>query len=416
VTWETRGKEFGAAIADARRVSASCFDPPLRVVFVGHVAQRSGGELALLRVLPALRTLGIDPHVILGEDGPLVRDMHDLDVSVEVLPFDAAARNLRRGNVRAGRIPIRAVAQTASYIATLTHRLRALQPDLVHTNTLKAAYLGGVAARAATVPVVWHVRDRIADDYLPYGAVRMTRGLARVIPNAVIANSRATLDTLGDRRDLLARVPHVVVHDSVRPPVEPRARREAAFTVGILGRLSPWKGQHIFLEAFARAFPDGPERAMVIGAALFDEYDYEVRLHQLCARLGITDRVTFAGHRDDVYDALGELDVLVHASTVPEPFGQVVLEGMAVGLPVIATAAGGPAEIITHRRDGMLVASEDIDALRTTLQTLRDNPQLRRSLSEAAAERASDFHPDVAAKRIASVYRRITQQSPASRV
>ena len=104
-------------------------------------------------------------------------------------------------------------------------------------------------------------------------------------------------------------------------------KRDGPFTVGMVGRIARWKGQHVFIEAFARAFPDGPERALIVGAPLFGDDDraYAEDLHTLASELGLDGRVTFTGFVDDVERRLAELDVLVHASVVPEPFGQVVV-------------------------------------------------------------------------------------------
>ncbi len=169
----------------------------------------------------------MNAHVVLGEDGPLVTRLQQAGVSVEVLPIDAAARELRKDTVRFGGAArgreegTRGTTQmggaalgTAAYVARLALRLRALRPDLVHTNSLKAGVYGSLAARAAGVPVVWHVRDRIAEDYLPRPAVRLVRTLVRHLPDGVLANSEATLDTLGAARG----APRWVVPDSVELP------------------------------------------------------------------------------------------------------------------------------------------------------------------------------------------------------
>ena len=117
--------------------------------------------------------------------------------------------------------------------------------------------------------------------------------------------------------------------------------------------------------------------------------------------------MTFAGFRDDVFAALAELDVLVHASTLPEPFGQVVIEGMAAGLPVVAAAAGGPLEIVTDDVDGILVPPADPDALATALLRLADNPALRAELGLQARRRALEFRPERVAEEVANLYRRM---------
>ncbi len=308
-------------------------DRALRVVYLGHCSQLSGAELALLRLLPALR--GVDPHVVLAEEGPLVAKLRDAGISTAVLAMADAARGLSRHRVRLGRLPVASALGSAWYVVRLTSVLRRLRPDLVHTNTLKAALYGGLAARAAGVPVIWHVRDRVAEDYLPLPTVRLIRALARRLPHGVIANSRATLDSLQ-----VAGIPTAVIPSAVPGHQAPASTRSPGrLRVGMVGRLAPWKGQDLFLRAFAQAFPSptGDARAVLVGAALFDEEEaYEADLRALAVRLGIHDRLEMTGFREDVAAELATFDVLVHASVIPEPFGQVVVEGMAAGLPVVA--------------------------------------------------------------------------------
>jgi glycosyltransferase involved in cell wall biosynthesis len=288
----------------------------------------------------------------------------------------------------------------------LARRLRRLRPDLVHANSLKALLYGGVAGRLAHVPVVWHVRDRIAPDYLPAGGVRLVGTLARALPSAVIANSHETLARLhaasGDRT---RRLPHAVVYDPLdRRPVPGRGRG-GPLRVGMLGRIAPWKGQDIFLDAFARAFERGEERARIVGAPLFGEERYHESLHRLVDELGLQARVEFAGFREDVYAELAQLDVLVHASRLPEPLGQVVQEGMRAGVPVVAAAAGGPAELIADGRSGFLFPPGDVQALAARLASLAADPDLRARVAAGAVARAEDFEPERIAPQVLDLYR-----------
>ncbi|HEX9991576.1 MAG TPA: glycosyltransferase, partial [Acidimicrobiales bacterium] len=393
-----------AAVAERHRrlyAEVAAPDRPIRVVVVDHTAQPSGAELSLLRFVEHLP--GVEAHVILGADGPLAGLLRDAGVPVEVLPMDEGARGLSKDDLRAGRVPLASVRSTAAYVRRLARRIRELRPDLVHTNSMKAHLYGGAAARLAGVPVVWHVHDRVAGDYLPAGAVRVVRGLSRVLPKAAIANSRATAATLPDG------VPTVVVHEPL-PATGPDAvptDRDGTFRVGIVGRLSPWKGQDLFLRAFAAAFPPGTPavEAAVIGGALFGEDDVEAGLRAIAADLGIADRVDFRGFREDVAVELGRLDVLVHASVIPEPFGMVVVEGMAAGLPVVAAGAAGPTEVITDHVDGVLYPMNDEAALAAALRELHGDPDLRRRLGEAGRARAEAFRPQVLAAGIREAYR-----------
>jgi glycosyltransferase involved in cell wall biosynthesis len=373
-----------------------------RVVYLGHVGRLSGAEIALARALPALLDR-VEPHVILGEDGPLVDRLRQDEISVEVIPLPVAVREVRKDEVRPKTLRWRSVAASMAYVWRLRRRLRELRPDLVHTNSLKSALYGGVAGRLAGIPVVWHIRDRIAPDYLPKAAVRVVRIAARFLPTAVVANSHTTLETLpGLHRGFV--VANTVVYDPIgeTPPQDKTVGRH--YRIGTLGRLAPWKGQNIFLDAFALAFPDGESEAWIIGSAMFGEDDYAASLHSQVRRLGIGERVVFRGFQDDIWSELAQIDTLVHCSLTPEPFGQVVVEGMAAGVPVIAAAAGGPTEIVTNNVDGILTLPGDVPALAAAMRRLHDDASLRHTLVTGGRETAFLYSPKRTANGLIAVY------------
>ena len=379
----------------------------LRVVYLGHVAQLSGGEIALVRLIGALDQ--VDAHVILAEDGPLVPRLLAAGASVEVLELRERTRDLRKERVGPGTLPASAVLDVAAYVPRLARRLRAVRPDVVHANTLKAGIYGSLAARLARVPSVWHVRDRIASDYLRRPTAIVLRILIGRLPHGVIANSQATRGTLRSAPERTAVV-YSIVHDPITSPLAPlKGAAERGFAVGMVGRIAPWKGQHVFLEAFAQAFGDGDEVAVVVGEAMFGEADarYGVELRELVAELGIAERVEFRGFRDDVWAELSRMDIFVHASVSAEPFGQVVVEAMLAGVPVVAAAAGGPLEILTDDVDGLLYPPGDVAALSAALTRLRDDPSLRSELAANALVRAQAFSPTAAAELVMSLYRQV---------
>lgn len=417
-TWQ-RAADRHAAIY-RRTIEPGSRSP--RVVFVDHCAELSGGEIAMLGLLQAFED--VQTHVILGEDGPLVPRLLQAGLSVEVLPLNPRAGRLRRRNVTPRAVLVGALFSSALYTLKLARRLRRLRPDIVHANSLKAGFYGLAAARLAGVPGVWHVRDRIADDYLPPFAVRLVRFWAGTAASAVITNSRATSATLPSNRERAVIPSPVHLTNGVvkkRGPTEgdetltngvakergPVDKPKRPFKVGMVGRLQPWKGQDVFLRAFAEAFPDGDSRAVLVGSAMFGEERYEDELRRLAVELGIEDRVYMKGFRSDVAAELAELDVLVHASIIPEPFGQVVVEGMAAGLPVVASAGGGPLESITDEVDGLLYPPGDWHALAERLLRLSDDDDLRVRLGNAGIARSRDFAPDKIAEKVTGVYRRM---------
>ena len=373
--------------------------PRLHVAFLGHVAQFSGAEIELLRCVEAAEN--IRSTVLLAEDGPLTSALRAAGASVETIALAERARGLKRTDVRPGRKQAVAAVDIVRYVGVLRRRLKALQPDVVSAISLKAGAYGAPAARLSRLPFVWHLHDQIAPTYLAREAVLPMRALIGTLPSAVISPSQTTLDTVGRFRPGVrtAIIPHPIPR-----PAEPAPLRSRVQRIGIVGRLAPWKGQDVFLRAFAQAVGEADVSAVVIGAAMFGEQDYADELHALAARLDVADRVEFTGFRRDVPAELRKLDLVVHASVLTEPFGTAVFEAMAAGLPVIAARSGGVAEYITHGRDGLLHTPGDVDDLAAMLRLAMDDDALRARLAANGREMTRQFAPARIAARWVEVY------------
>jgi glycosyltransferase involved in cell wall biosynthesis len=148
------------------------------------------------------------------------------------------------------------------------------------------------------------------------------------------------------------------------------------FVVGNIGRLVSWKGQEIFINALAEVVSRAPAlKAMIVGMPDPGQESYMDELRALTASCGIENRVIFTGFRMDVPRLLKAMDVVVHSSTRPEPFGIVVIESMASGLPIIATRGGGPLDSIEDGIDGLLVPLKDPQAMAEAIWGLYNDPQ-----------------------------------------
>jgi len=390
---------------------------PLRVLFVDHTAKLGGGELALLHLVRHLDRGRVEPTAVLFEDGPLRAELVGAGVPTRVLPLDASVNDARKDRLGAGNLlRVRQVAAAAAFVGRLARLIGDLDPDVVHTNSLKADVLGGLAGRRAGRAVVWHVRDRIAGDYLPPAVAAAFRAASRVVPHAVIANSHATLAALGDGRRSRRRA--AVVHGGVDlaaldatagAHLAPGAPADPTPTVGIVGRIAPWKGQHVFVEAAGLLARSGRDvRFEIVGAPLFGEADYLASLRARVGELGLSDRVRFAGFRRDAARAMLDLSVVVHASTSPEPFGQVVAEAMALRRPVVASDCGGPREIVEQGVSGLLVQPGDPAALAAAIGRLLDDPPLARRLADAGRARVeAHFTARHTARGVEAVYDRL---------
>jgi glycosyltransferase involved in cell wall biosynthesis len=359
-----------------------------RLLFVNHTAQLGGGEIALANLIAHLDRDRYEPLLLLFCDGPLREKVEGM-APVVIVPLSERVLDTHKETMGFGALTqLRGIASSAIFVLRLSLAIRKLNVDIVHTNSLKADILGGCAAKLAGVPVVWHVRDRIAPDYLPRIAVRGFRALSRVLPDRLIANSNATLSTLlkqlpdsgtvaDSERRFRSRC-HVV-HDGVPARDLPSPLPERKNTVvGIVGRISPWKGQDIFLRAAAIVRERHPETTfLVVGSPLFGEDAHERRLRELCCDLSLASSVQFTGFVADVNAVIDKLDILVHASTLPEPFGQVIIEGMVAGKPVVASDGGGVPEIVRHELTGLLVPMRDIAAMAEAIVRLIESPATR---------------------------------------
>jgi glycosyltransferase involved in cell wall biosynthesis len=369
-------------------VDAGVTAPPIRVLYLDHTVTLSGGELALARLLGALDRTRVTPIVVLAEDGPLRELLAQQAVETHVLPLDEKLRRVRKDSLGiAGLLgQLRSLGSLWRYARRLSGFARQQRADLIYSNSLKSDFYGALAARLAGLPVVWHVRDRIEGSYLPPAAVWLVKLLARHVPNCVVANSASTLATL----NLRGRRPAAIIASGLtREHIErcSAARQPDSMPrIGIIGRIAPWKGQDVFLEAAALLLRSGVlARFRIVGAPLFGEEAFEQQLRALATTLGIEAQVEFLGF-GDVPEVLRSLDVLVHASKMPEPFGQVIIEGMAAGLPVVATDGGGAREIIDNGRTGVLVPMGDAGALARALAQLLREPDQARQLAAAGRQ------------------------------
>lgn len=262
-------------------------------------------------------------------------------------------------------------------------------------------------SRMLRVPLVAYQRG---DEWNSLAVRRLARGVRRFVANSVTTGSN--LKSLGIPSGRISVLYPPVDFDTLRVASPSRVTKEtfgvdsSSPCFGILGMLLPWKGHTVFLKAAQRVFERVPDaRAFVIGAAPHRERNYEDELHALAKDLGIADRVIFTGFRNDVPDMLRLLDVVVHASITPEPFGRVIAEAMAMKRPVIASSAGGPTEIIEDGRTGFLVPPRDDEAVADRIITLLLNPPLAERIAEAGYQSAQErFSADVHAQRMQQIY------------
>ena len=392
----------------------------LRVCYLDHTAKLSGGEIALARLLETIDRSAIDPWVILAEDGSLAERLRAAGIQVDIVPLSGTVLDVRKDSVESGIFSkVGLILQVLAYGFKVAALIRTQPVDIIHTNSLKSDIYGMLVGRLCRVPLIWHIRDHIDVTYLPAFAVKMMRFLAARVPAFVIANSQSTLDQLHLAVAKPGAVvpsgvdPHgEVVYDGIASGIPPLASETASngpLRIAIVGRLAGWKGQHIFLDAAAKLVEAGIDaKFLLAGTAMFGEDDYVAELHSQVDRLGLQGKVEFLGHVDPIEAFLPTVSILVHASTSPEPFGQVVIEGMAAGIPVVATDGGGVKETVVHGETGLLVPMGNAQALADALRMLIDRPELRAKLSTKGRQRVlRHFTASITARKVERVYREV---------
>jgi glycosyltransferase involved in cell wall biosynthesis len=389
-----------------------------RVLFVNPGRALGGAEHSLLLLLQGLRACGVEAEVALFGDGPFRDRLSALRIrTVElVLPrwTQAAGRYRLPGGPVGGAALMAGGLPAALRLAAAARRAGA---DLIHTNGMKAHLLGGLAGRLVRVPVIWHLRD-----FPPGGwAGRTLREAARRLPEVILTPSEAVAASVPlpvRRRPRV--VPDPVDLDRFHPGIpRDRIRRELGIAgeeplIGLVGHLTPWKGHEVFLE-IARAVADRIPRSrfVVAGGSIYETHGhagYPEILRQRAAALGLSDRVTFLGARDDIPELLAGLDVLVHTPTAPEPFGRVLAEAMAVECPVVAARCGGIPEVVEDGVTGFLVPSADVGAFTAAVVRLVDDPVLCRRLGGAGRRRAeARFGIEAHAASVLEAYRAVLE-------
>jgi glycosyltransferase involved in cell wall biosynthesis len=323
-----------------------------------------------------------------------------------------------RGKLRSAyqllRVVARTVRQDLRWQPALARELLRHRPALVHCNSgLRAHRLDLLLCMALRLPVICHVRN-----FEPLTAVERlaARGVWRFIyiSNAVAAD----LERQGIAAQNGIVVPNALLEGDLAP-VGARQRTELGltaehFVVANIGRLVRWKGQDVFLRAIAEAAPGIPGlRALIVGGPDADASSraFAAELSQQAQCLGLGDRVVFTGHRRDAQRLMAAADVVVHSAVTPEPFGRVIIEALAAGRPVIATAAGGVLDILEHEVTGLLVPPGDAPALARALERLAQEPALRERLGTAGRRHViAAFNRPQHVDRVTALYEQCVQR------
>lgn len=377
---------------------------PRTIAYLQATSEVGGSDIALLRLVSHLDRRAYSPLVILPATGPLVPHLSAVGARVVILDLP----QLRSTKS----LPYQAsyVWRFVPAVVRLARLLRKERAVLLHTNSLYALH-GALAAALLRLPHVWHIRE-IPD------APRVVRWALRaavwLLSTRVIAMTDAVARVIG-KGERVRTIPDGIDLDIFNPRVSgDRIRRELelpaeAPLVGFVARLDPWKGADVFVRAaseISRARPDA--RFLVCGGELPGYEAYAAELRKLARDLGVEDRLMFSDWKyqlDDIPEVMAALDVLVHTSIRPEPFGLVLVEAMATAKPVVAADDGGVREVVEPGVTAFLASPGDYDEVARAVLEIVGDPEGAAYMGLAGRARA-EMHFEVGAyvRRVEAVY------------
>ncbi len=372
---------------------------PKRILHLIHGAHWSGGEQSLYLLLQYLDRTRFEPTLVCLADGLLRTRVEALGIPVEVVPM--------KGKADLG---------VALAVARIADRVR---PDLMVTQTARTNLVGRVARLLCGVPILTIVQAPISRDTNAEAPSRVNATVERLtsfLTTRYVAVSRAAAD---DLRQLGVRGAKIgVIYNSFDPVLlerapYPRVLRaelgiaEDAPLIGMVASFRPRKGAEYLIDAMAHVVEKAPEALLVLvgHGDWVGDGDYLEVLRRRARERGVEERVRTLGFRSDIPEVLSSLSIKVLPSLFGEGSSLVLMEAMALGVPVIAADTEGNNEVVEHERSGLLVPARAGRPLADAILRLLHDPEQAARLAAAGRERAREmFAADAMARRYAEEY------------
>ena len=366
---------------------------PIRILYVHNGSDLYGPSRSLLRLVTRLDRRRFDPHVLLPSDGPLAVALAAEGVPVTVM---SSLSVMTRPVMRWWRL-VRFLLRLPFSVLAVVWAIRRLRIDLVHTNVAPLVSVAA-ATRIARVRHVWHLRE-FFHEFGPLWKVYRRYMLACADKILCVSTPVAAQFPAGTGK---VEVLHngLPLEEFEPVPINRVNRFRAQHgledwrLVGVVGRIKAHrKGQDVFADAVAelkRRCVTSQVKFVIIGSPFPGNEEHLTRLRQQIGDLGLEDDVVLTGDVEDVKAAIASLEVLVLPSAAPEPFGGVVLEAMALGVPVVATRVGGTIEQIDDGRTGILVEPGNALKLADAIERLVIDEVFRRSAGMACRRRVEE--------------------------
>lgn len=365
----------------------------IRVAFCENGAGYGGAVISLEAFLEhAPRRLR--PYIYTGLDTPNYQSLSRFGQWRHMPPISYVKQGLLRRFDPKIASALDNVFNLAPLVLQFYRAFRADRIELVYLNNDPSCNLAmAMAARLAGLPCILHARGFSAN----------TKGTRWVLSNithciAVSQAVKSQLSELDYSGESCTVVPEGLDFDVFYPRTPSnRLRQELGFdgtepVITLVGGLIDWKGQDILLAAcpaVLQAFPDA--QILLVGSAYGRDDSYATMINKMASSPELLGKVRLLGARNDVPEILSVSTIVLHTSTKPEPFGRTFLEGMAMGKAVIASNEGGPAEVIEHEKDGLLITPRNPSELASAIIRLLADPGFAATLAKSAERKAAVY-------------------------
>ncbi len=356
----------------------------------------------LLRTLEQASDSDLEFEVACPHEGPLTRELGKLGIKFHLgHPSERLLGIKRKSLGKKGASILLYPVDFLISVLKLFILIRKRGYDLVLTNSAKADIYGSAAARLAGKPVVWRIHDIVDRDAFNSLNLFLFGFFGKFFASKVLAISNAVsraIISIGVPEEKVLTIYNGV---NVQAEIDAEKRRKIRDEFGLdegtpvavmVGRLVDWKGPDVFIRACSAVAQQVQQaKFLLVGSPLYGDKEYVNFLKKLSSELKMDEKIIFTGFREDAFDVISSADCLVHASTLPEPFGLVIVEAMSLGVPVIATNAGGVPEIVEDGVTGILVPPGDANSLASAMVRLLVDPDLRKEMGERAKTRAFEL-------------------------
>jgi glycosyltransferase involved in cell wall biosynthesis len=383
----------------------------MRLAVINHVGDMAAGaEHALVeyvRRLPA----EVTPLFFLFEDGQFAQMLRDQFGEVTIVPMSH-----RISQVERNKLSFAAVPDAFGHAMRLTNALRAVAPDVVLTNSMKAHIIGSLSARLLGLPCINYVHD-----FVTGGARTLLALVSGLCARERITCSKAVAASLGLPRTTAV---YSAVDTSAYRELPDRNTAKSALglpvddlpVVGLVGRIARWKGQDRFIRIAADVLQTVDAHFVIVGSPIFGcDPAYVPELTATIAALKVSDRIHFVPWQSDMRSVYATVDVAANCSE-REPFGRTMLEALASGVPIVCFDDAGVAEILAGRRCGTVVPAGNECAFADGVRLYLTDADLRADAQATARSVAEPFDVTVAWQPFAEVIARVSEQrSPSTR-